>query len=97
MLSLCRYQISDLPKSIGNLKHLCYLDLSCTSIKILPESVCCLYNLQTMILRGCPYLTELPSRTGKLINLRYLDLSGCESLKEMSTHGIRAGPVARGA
>ena len=88
VLSLCRYQISDLPKSIGNLKHLCYLDLSCTSIKILPESVCCLYILQTMILRGCPYLTELPSRMGKLINLRYLDISGCESLKEMSTHGI---------
>ena len=88
VLSLRDYQISDLPKSIGNLKHLCYLDLSCTSIKILPESVCCLYNLQTMILRGCLHLTELPSRMGKLINLRYLDLSGCDSLKAMSTHGI---------
>ena len=88
VLSLHRYQISDLPKSIGNLKHLCYLDLSCTSIKILPESVCCLYNLQTMILRRCQSLTKLPSRMGKLINLRYLDLSRCDSLKEMSTHGI---------
>ena len=86
VLSLHEYRIRDLPKSVGNLKHLCYLDLSCTSIKILPESVCCLYNLQTMILRGCEELTELPSRMGKLINLRYLDLSGCESLKEMSTH-----------
>ena len=90
VLSLREYEIRDLPKSIGNLKHLYYLDLSYTSIKILPESVSCLYNLQTMILRGCRDLTELPSRIGKLINLRYLDLSGCGSLKEMSTHhGIR--------
>ena len=88
VLSLCGYQISDLPKSIGNLKHLCYLDLSYTLITILPESVCCLYNLQTMILRRCQSLTKLPSRMGKLINLRYLDLSRCDSLKEMSTHGI---------
>ena len=89
VLSLREYRIRDLPISIGNLKHLCYLDLSCTSIKILPESVCCLYNLQTMILRGCRSLTELPSRMGKLINLRCLDLSICDSLKEMSTdHGI---------
>ena len=86
VLSLREYDIRDLPKSIGNLKHLCYLDLSFTSIKILPESVCCLYNLQTMILRGCLDLTELPSRMGKLINLRYLELSGCGSLKEMSSH-----------
>ena len=88
VLSLREYEIRDLPKSIGNLKHLCYLDLSYTSIKILPESVCCLYNLQTMMLRACQDLTELPSRMGKLINLRYLDLFGCDSLKGMSTHGI---------
>ena len=86
VLSLREYRIRDLPKSVGNLKHLCYLDLSYTSIKILPESVCCLYNLQTMILRGCQSLIELPSRMGKLINLRYLDLYRCYSLKEMSTH-----------
>ncbi|CBI24815.3 unnamed protein product, partial [Vitis vinifera] len=51
VLSLRGYNITDLPKSIGNLKHLRYLDLSFTMIQKLPESVCYLCNLQTMILR----------------------------------------------
>ena len=52
-------------------------------IKRLPESICCLCNLQTMMLSKCPLLLELPSKMGKLINLCYLDISGSTSLKEM--------------
>ena len=86
MLSLHDYHIKDLPKSIGNLKHLRYFDLSHAKIERLPESVCCLCNLQTMTLSGCQDLLELSSRMGNLINLSYLDIFGCISLKEMSTH-----------
>ncbi|RVW24186.1 putative disease resistance RPP13-like protein 1 [Vitis vinifera] len=67
----------------NSLKHLRYLDLSRTRIQKLPESVCNLYNLQTMMLLGCDYLVELPSRMEKLINLRYLDIRYTSSVKEM--------------
>ncbi|XP_034703212.1 putative disease resistance RPP13-like protein 1 [Vitis riparia] len=83
VLSLCEYCITDVPDSIHNLKQLRYLDLSTTMIKRLPESICCLCNLQTMMLSKCRSLLELPSKMGKLINLRYLDISGSNSLKEM--------------
>ncbi|WKA00306.1 hypothetical protein VitviT2T_018674 [Vitis vinifera] len=82
VLCLNGYLITDLPHSIEKLKHLRYLDLSRTRIQMLRESVCNLYNLQTMMLLGCHCLVELSSRMEKLINLRYLDIIG-SGLKEM--------------
>ncbi|KAJ4829595.1 hypothetical protein Tsubulata_015424 [Turnera subulata] len=52
------------------------MDLSCWEILCLPDDVCNLYSLQTLILRDCKGLIELPNLLGNLRNLRYLDLRG---------------------
>ncbi|KAJ1428794.1 P-loop containing nucleoside triphosphate hydrolase [Sesbania bispinosa] len=75
VLSLSGYgTVELLPDSIGELIHLRYLDLSRTKIKLLPDSVCGLYNLQTLKLADCFYLTKLPEDFFRLANLRYLDI-----------------------
>ncbi|KAL4338748.1 hypothetical protein AHAS_Ahas12G0241200 [Arachis hypogaea] len=72
-----------LHRSIGELIHLCYLDLSDTSMVTLPESLSCLYNLQTLKLRNCRNLKKLPSKMQNLVNLRHLDIFGSISVEEM--------------
>ncbi|KAH1064381.1 hypothetical protein J1N35_029368 [Gossypium stocksii] len=75
VLSLAGYtSINELPEDFGNLKHLRSLNLSKTSIKRLPNSLCTLYNLQALTLHGCSDLVELPRDMGRLINMLYLDI-----------------------
>ncbi|KAG5552612.1 hypothetical protein RHGRI_010636 [Rhododendron griersonianum] len=85
LLSLPRYQIQELPYSIGKLIHLCFLDLSYNRITQLPESVCTLYNLETLLLSNCHLLITLPAELVKLISLRHLDLIRT-NLKEIPMH-----------
>ncbi|XP_072077394.1 putative disease resistance protein At3g14460 isoform X2 [Arachis hypogaea] len=68
--------------SIGELIHLRYLDLSQTLLVSLPESLCDLYNLQTLKLSKCKKLKKLPSNMQKLVNLHHLDIEDTE-LEEM--------------
>jgi hypothetical protein len=83
VLSFNGYSIYKLPDSIGDLKHLRYLDLSYTQIRGLPESTTTLCNLQTLILKGCYNLRELPSNLGNLINLRHLNILYANQLEGM--------------
>ncbi|XP_028785123.1 putative disease resistance RPP13-like protein 1 [Neltuma alba] len=67
--------ITKLSVGMNNSKHLRYLDLSDTRFDQVPDSICKMYNLQTLKLCGCIQLVELPLELDKLVNLHYLDLS----------------------
>ncbi|XP_076909417.1 putative disease resistance RPP13-like protein 1 [Bidens hawaiensis] len=83
ILSLSDYKISEVPETIGSLKHLRYLNLSRTLITQLPENVCNLYNLQTLILYGCNELSKLPNSFSKLKHLLHLDIRDAPLLNKM--------------
>ncbi|XP_059440441.1 putative disease resistance RPP13-like protein 1 [Corylus avellana] len=74
--------MTELPESIGKIKHLRYLNLSSTTIKMLPDFLCKLCNLQILDLSCCEDLALLPRDMWKLINLRHLDISET-AIKEM--------------
>ncbi|KAJ0717379.1 putative virus X resistance protein-like, coiled-coil [Helianthus annuus] len=83
VLSLSRFQITEVPEFIGSLKHLRYLNFSRTRIKVLPENIGNLYNLQTLIVFGCKSLTKLPESFPKLKKLRHFDIRDTPLLKKL--------------
>ncbi|XP_022944235.1 disease resistance protein RGA2-like isoform X2 [Cucurbita moschata] len=66
--------IYKLPYSIGELKHLRYVDISGCLIQKLPKSIVLLYNLKTLRIGSSP-IEELPKDLRRLVNLRHLEFS----------------------
>ncbi|KAJ0716977.1 putative P-loop containing nucleoside triphosphate hydrolase, leucine-rich repeat domain superfamily [Helianthus annuus] len=83
VLCLSNFEISEVPSTIGTLRHLRYLNLSRTRITHLPEKLCNLYNLQTLIVVGCRNLAKLPNNFLKLKNPRHLDIRDTPLLDKM--------------
>ncbi|KAK8469893.1 hypothetical protein PHAVU_004G009821 [Phaseolus vulgaris] len=77
--------LTEVPDSVGDLKHLQSLDLSSTEIQKLPDSICLLYNLLILKLSSCSMLEEFPFNLHKLTKLRYLEFEGTK-VRKMPIH-----------
>ncbi|KAI5344952.1 hypothetical protein L3X38_012829 [Prunus dulcis] len=73
--------------SIGNLERLVYLNMKdCKNLKMLPEDICMLKLLETLIISGCTSLNELSIEM----------LRNIESLKVLETDKIPLGELRPG-
>ncbi|KAL3498635.1 hypothetical protein ACH5RR_041367 [Cinchona calisaya] len=65
VLKLFGTKIMELLTAIGKLIHLRFIDVSASVSQILPESLCKLYNLQTLRMVGCYKLKSSSKRDGQ--------------------------------
>ncbi|XP_058108262.1 putative disease resistance protein RGA3 isoform X2 [Magnolia sinica] len=82
-LDLSGTNCSHIPKSLKDLKLLRYLNLSTAQVELLPEFICGLYSLQTLILNACRRISILPEKMWKLARLRHLEIESTSQLQAL--------------
>ncbi|GJZ71217.1 putative disease resistance RPP13-like protein 1 [Tanacetum coccineum] len=83
VLSLRNCSLTKIPKLIGSLKHIRYLNFSGSDITCLPEQISDLCNLQSLLVSRCCQLSSMPKSFAKLTNLRHLDNNDTPLLKKI--------------
>ncbi|XP_042474105.1 putative disease resistance protein At3g14460 [Zingiber officinale] len=102
ILNVSQCGLQELSEHIGKLIHLRYLDISWNSeIKILPDSLCHLHNLQTLEILGCHKLESIPQELSKkMVNVRHInannkfwgmikDVQRLTNLQELPTFSVQ--------
>ncbi|KAI3925301.1 hypothetical protein MKX01_035418 [Papaver californicum] len=74
--------LTELPPEVRKLRFLKILILSGSRFKKIPDTVCDLKSLQTLILNDCGELTGLPRKIGKLTMLRHLEVRNTPNLQK---------------
>jgi Leucine-rich repeat (LRR) protein len=82
VLDLSECSIHKLPRSIGLLKHLRYLNAPRVKHRVIPDSITKLSKLIYLNLHGSQ-ITGLPESIGDMKGLMYLDLSGCSGIEHL--------------